>query len=250
MSAYEALAVSYDRLTDDVAYGAVLDFLELLLRERDKHPESVLAPACGTGPLSLLLARRGYRLLGADLSEDMLSVAYSKALELEENRPYFIHQSMQQLRLPYQVDCVVCCLDSLNYLTNPADCREAIHRVWEALAPGGVFLFDVNTPEKLRAMDGQVFLDEDDDVYCVWRGTFDEETNICAYGMDLFQREGRLWRRSFEEHLEYAYSRAQLTQYLKTAGFTHIRVYGDRKFSPPEAGEQRMYFSARKGKRK
>ena len=106
----------------------------------------------------------------------------------------------------------------------------------------------MNTPEKLRAMDGQVFLDEDDDVYCVWRGEFDEKSNICTYGMDLCQRQGRLWRRSFEEHREYAYSAQQLTEYLKAAGFTDIRVYADRRMEPPRAGEQRIYFKARKGR--
>ena len=96
MSAYEALAVSYDRLTDDVSYKAVLDYLESLLRELGKKPESVLDLACGTGSLSVLLAQRGYRVLGADISEDMLAVAYEKAMTMEgDNRPYFIHQTMQ-----------------------------------------------------------------------------------------------------------------------------------------------------------
>ena len=99
-------------------------------------------------------------------------------------------------------------------------------------------------------MDGQVFLDEDDDVYCVWRGEFDEETNICSYGMDLFQRKGNLWERSFEEHREYAYSRQQLTGYLKEAGFVKIGVYADRLFEEPRPGEQRIYFKARKGMKK
>ena len=133
-------------------------------------------------------------------------------------------------------------------MTDPEDCAEAIRRAYKALNPGGCFIFDVNTPEKLRAMDGQVFLDEDDDVYCVWRGAFDEETNICSYGMDLFQRIGAHWQRSFEEHCEYAYSAQQLTGWLKKAGFTSIRVYGDRKLSPPEDGEQRIFIKARKGK--
>jgi len=97
-------------------------------------------------------------------------------------------------------------------------------------------------------MDGQVFLDEDEDVYCVWRGEFDEQTNICSYGMDLFQRNGENWIRSFEEHREYAYSREQLTAYLKAAGFTHIECYADRQFTEPSEGEQRIYFKARKGK--
>jgi ubiquinone/menaquinone biosynthesis C-methylase UbiE len=135
----------------------------------------------------------------------------------------------------------------LDYILDPKDCREAIRRIYRVLNPGGIFIFDVNTPEKLRAMDGQVFLDEDEDVYCVWRGEFDEQSNICSYGMDIFQRRGESWLRSFEEHREYAYSREQLTKYLKEAGFTRIRVYGDLSFDAPRAGEQRIYFSARKG---
>lgn len=244
MNSYGSLAASYDRLTDDVSYEAVLSFLEVLLKEKGKAPQSVLDLACGTGSLSVLLAKKGYQVLGADLSEDMLAVAYEKAMDMEENRPYFIHQSMQKLRLPYQVDCVVCCLDSLNYLTKPEDCRKAIQRVWDALSPGGIFLFDVNTPDKLRAMDGQVFLDEDDDVYCVWRGSYSEETRICSYGMDIFQRVGKLWHRSEEEHLEYAYDPAELRRYLEEAGFIDITVYADRKLLPPKAGEQRIYFAA------
>ena len=159
----------------------------------------------------------------------------------------FVRQSLQQLRLPKGVDLAVCALDSLDYITDPEDCAEAIRRVYKVLNPGGIFIFDVNTPEKLRAMDGQVFLDEDDDVYCVWRGEFDEDTNICSYGIDLFRRQGNVWHRSFEEHQEYAYSEAQLRQFLREAGFNRVRVYADRSFAAPQPGEQRIYFSARKG---
>ena len=142
----------------------------------------------------------------------------------------------------------VCALDSIDYILDPEDCKEAIRRTYKYLNPGGIFIFDVNTPEKLHAMDGQVFLDEDDDVYCVWRGAFDDESNILSYGMDLFQRSADVWRRSFEEHREYAYSAQQLTQYLRDAGFTSIEVFADRSFSAPAAGEQRIYLKARKGK--
>ena len=66
--------------------------------------------------------------------------------------------------------------------------------------------------------------------------------------MDLFQRVGNAWQRSFEEHREYAYSAQQLVSYLKDAGFTGIEVFGDRKLTPPQPGEQRIYLKARKGK--
>ena len=247
MGAYENLAVSYDRLTNDVDYEATVAFYYEILKREGLHPRTAVDLACGTGSVTAILARKGLRVIGVDLSEEMLTVAQQKAAELE-NMPVFLCQPLQELYLPRGVDMAVCALDSLDYITDPADCAEAIQRVWKVLNPGGIFIFDVNTPEKLRAMDGQVFLDEDDDVYCVWRGEFDEETNICSYGMDLFQRRGTVWARSFEEHREYAYSADQLVGYLKAAGFTHIRVYADRRFEAPAEGEQRIYIKARKGK--
>ena len=247
MDAYKELAQSYDRLTNDVDYAAVVDFYFQILQKEGLQPRTAVDLACGTGSVALLLAKRGLSVTGVDMSEDMLTVAWEKAAELEEP-PMFVCQKLQQLQLPRGVDLAVCALDSLDYILDPADCAEAIRRVYRALNPGGIFIFDVNTPEKLKAMDGQVFLDEDDDVYCVWRGEFDLETNICSYGMDLFQRDGEHWLRSFEEHREYAYSIAQLTGYLEVAGFDSIRVYADREFIAPREGEQRVYFKARKGR--
>ena len=245
MSAYETLAGAYDELTWDVDYEKILAFWETLLARHHLRPETVLDLACGTGSLSALLAARGYRVLGADQSEQMLTEAARKTAGME-NAPYFIRQSMQRLRLPEPVDAAVCCLDSINYLAKPADCREALRRVYEALKPGGLFVFDINTPYKLKSLDGQVFLDEKDDVYCVWRAEFDARRNLCRYGMDIFRRRGALWQRSFEEHLEYAYSPEELTQYLKEAGFTKVRRYGDRRLRAPRDTELRVYFAAQK----
>ena len=247
MNAYHNLAASYDRLTNDVDYKAIVAFYQTILDREGVCPRSAVDLACGTGSVALLLAEKYARVIGVDMSEEMLTVAFQRAVE-QDVMPQFVCQKLQRLQLPRAVDLAVCALDGLDYILDPADCKEAIGRVYKALNPGGVFIFDVNTPEKLRAMDGQVFLDEDDDVYCVWRGEFDEKTNICSYGMDLFQRRGDIWERSFEEHREYAYTVEQLTEYLKSAGFTHIRVYADGRLEAPRDGEQRIYFSARKGK--
>ena len=247
MDAYHELAKSYDRLTNDVDYEATVEFYMQILEREGVKPRTVVDLACGTGSVTEILAGQGYEVTGVDMSEEMLTEAMSKVMDME-NPPRFVCQKLQELHLPVAVDMAVCALDSLDYVTDPADCAEAIRRTYKALNPGGIFIFDVNTPEKLRAMDGQVFLDEDDDVYCVWRGEFDEETNICSYGMDLFQREGDVWHRSFVEHREYAYSAQQLVGYLKDAGFTNIEVYADRLFEAPREGEQRIYIKARKGR--
>ncbi len=247
MDAYHALAASYDRLTSDVDYEKIVTFYHEIMEKEGVRPRTAVDLACGTGSVALILAREGLAVTGVDLSPQLINKKKKRAQE-QARKPLFVCQSLQSLQLPVAVDLAVFALDGLDYILEPEDCQEAIRRVYKALNPGGIFIFDVNTPEKLRAMDGQVFLDEDDDVYCVWRGEFEEAANICSYGMDLFQRQGETSLRSFEEHREYAYSAEQLTDYLRQAGFTRIRIYGDGVMEPPRAGEQRIYFSARKGK--
>lgn len=247
MNAYHDLAYSYDSLTLDVDYDGVVDFYFQLLEREGLSPRTAADLACGTGSVALRLAQRGLSVTAVDMSEQMLCVAAQKAQAME-NRPLFVCQQLQKLHLPRAVDLAVCALDSIDYITDPSDCRQAIFRIYKHLNPGGCFIFDVNTPQKLRAMDGQVFLDENEDTFCVWRGEFDEKTNICSYGMDLFTRQGTLWRRSFEEHREYAYDARQLTEYLKEAGFTGIEVFGDRRMSAPVEADQRIYLKARKGR--
>lgn len=243
MSAYDALAASYDGLTWDVPYEEILAYLQALLKRHGAKPQAVLDLACGTGSLAVLLAEAGYQVLAADASEEMLAMAYDKASDLP-NPPFFICQRMEALTLPRPVDWVVCCLDSLNYLTDPRDAAKALGRIYESLTDGGVLTFDINSEEKLRGLDGQIFLDENDESYCVWRAEFDEAARICYYGMDLFQRKGTLWRRSFEEHREYAYTVSQLKDFLGAAGFSQIYCYGDRQLTPPQPEEQRIYFYA------
>lgn len=144
---YETLAGAYDGLTTDVDYAAVLQFFETVLQRAGHSPKTVLDLACGTGSMSVLLAGRGYRVIGADISEEMLTAAAQKAAAMAENPPFFICQPMQRLTLPEPVEAIVCLLDSLNYLTEPEDCRKTFHRVWRALRPGGMF-FSTSTRHK------------------------------------------------------------------------------------------------------
>ena len=78
MSCYEALAGSYDALTEDVGYGKRLDFIEKLLCRSRIPVKLVLDLACGTGTMSWLLTQQGYEVIGVDGSEDMLAAAISK----------------------------------------------------------------------------------------------------------------------------------------------------------------------------
>ncbi len=248
MSCYEALAASYDGLTRDIPYEKYLRFFKTLLRRHGVTATTVLDLACGTGSLSVLLAKHGYEVLGVDRSEEMLTVAAEKAMELEENQPFFVAQPMQRLKIPEPVDACVCALDSINYVTKPQDVQKAFRRVYESLRPGGLFVFDINTPYKLESLDGQVFLDETEDSYCVWRAVYDKRHSLCRYGMDLFQQANDgLWERSFEEHVERAYTPAELSQWLTDAGFAQVERFANLRLEAPEVDELRIFFAAKKG---
>ncbi len=249
MSAYEALAGVYDRLTGDVQYERRADYLEKLFRKSRIPVHTVLDLACGTGTMTAILTERGYELISVDGSPDMLAEAMEKSAGLQGEPPVFLCQNMPELDLYGTVDAAICCLDSINYLTRPRDVQRTFQRLKLFIAPGGLLVFDINSVEKLMGLDGQVWLDETEDVYCVWRTEFSRRSRICSYWMDIFTRaEGETWEREYEEHHQRAYTVEELTEWLRETGFVNIRTYGDCRMSAPREGEQRIYFTAVRGK--
>lgn len=135
MSSYQQLAGAYDELTWDVGYEKRADFLEKLFRRSRIPVHTVLDLACGTGSMTWLLAGRGYELIAVDGSQEMLAAAREKSAPAEVP-PLFLHQSMPRLDLYGTVDAAICCLDSLNYLTNPRDVQRTFQRLHLFISPG------------------------------------------------------------------------------------------------------------------
>ena len=244
MSSYESLAAAYDGLMEDGLYRKRADYLERRFRRSAVPVRSVLDLACGTGTIACLLAERGYEVVATDASEEMLTEAARKAAGLDlERPPFFLHQTMPRLRLAEPVDAAVSTLDSLNYLTRAADVQETFRRVAKYLKPGGLFIFDINSPYKLRRMDGQMYMDETEDSFCVWRTTFSEKTKICTYWVDIFNRDRNdTWERGWEEHRERAWEPEELQAWLAEAGFSRVKITGDLKMTPPKPDEDRLIF--------
>ena len=242
--AYTVLARCYDRLTADVDYEKWADYVERHFRRCRRPVRTVVELGCGTGSLAALLARRGYAVTAVDLSSDMLAAAEQKCRGLDVQ---LVCQDMSRLALRSPADAVISCLDSVNYVTRPAALRRTFRRVRQALSPGGLFLFDAKTPAALEGADGQTYLDEDEGLFCVWRGEYSPKRRVCGYGLDLFVREeDGSWSRGGEYHEEYAYTPEELEGFLREAGFSKIKRYGDKTMSAPREGAQRVFFAAEK----
>ncbi len=244
MDNYEALSKYYDRFTSDVGYSSWADFFEEVFRREGITPKLVLDLACGTGSITKEMAGRGYEMIGVDASPEMLMKAMDNTLNFEP-RPLFLNQRMEELDLYGTVDVCLCCLDSVNYITNPKMLQQAFKKIHLFLEPGtGLFIFDVNTPEKFARMDGNTYVREGEDVFCVWQAAVGDR--LCAYQFDIFEKTGDVWVRSQETHEERIYSLPLLKGILGEAGFSEIKTYGGQDFSPVRGGEDRVFFTARR----
>ena len=247
MSTYGALASFYDRLTNDVDYHSLYTYLMQHFNNGRVRLNRILDMACGTGSLSLLFAAGGVETIGMDQSTEMLERAVEKSAGFPGKSPLFLQADMSDFTVDEPVDGLVCMLDSFNYLTEPADGVQALQCFYDALASKGMLIFDIRPRRQLMSFNGQLFMDETEDVCCIWRTEFDPEENICFYGMDLFIREGEAWRREQEEHYEYAYRLRWLRDRMKEIGFLDIRFFGDRKMALPCPVDERVFITARKG---
>lgn len=246
MKSYSVFAEYYDRLTNNVGYPARADYLAGLLAGFGVNSGLLLDLACGTGSLSVEFARRGFEVIGVDASPEMLSVAAEKNAA-EQAGVLFLCQKMQRLDLYGTIDAAICTLDSLNHLTRPQDVQAALSRVSLFLNPGGVFLFDVNTPYKHEHVLGEnTFVYDLEDVYCVWQNEFNPQTFTTAISLDFFIKDGESYYRSGESFSERAYSRQEWHEWLNAAGFEILAEYCDMTNLAPDERTQRVLYAARK----
>ena len=242
---YEAFAEIYDRLMDDVDYGAWAAFYQELLGRCGLTGGEVCECACGTGNLTIPLAKAGWRMTGADISREMLEIAGEKA-RAAGVRAAFVQQNMCELRLPHPVDAVLATCDGVNYLLKGPELTAFFRSAWEALKPGGCLIFDVSTPWKLTQELGDRLLGADEENYSyLWQNHYYPRRRCVEMELVIFVREqdGR-YRRVEEFQRQRAWEWEELFEHVKKAGFTRIECFGDRRLAPPRRNEPRWHITA------
>ncbi len=246
MNEYSSLANFYDRIMCDNDYEAWADHFVKLFSHMGVSPRTILDLACGTGIITCLLAKRGYEMVGVDVSTDMLMEANARAAEGKyDPAPMFINQDLRELDLYGTSDAAICSFDGFNYIP-PEELADVFKLVSYFVEPGGVFIFDVNTEEKFRKMDGMTYVDEGDDFFCTWRTDYYEEERECVYCVDVFSRVDELWERTSEEHVEYTPDIAAISKALEENGFEDVKIYGELSLEAPAKDEDRVFFCCRR----
>lgn len=247
---YDLLAPIYDSVNGDIDYVAWADFFEAVFAREYKGgaPELVLDLGCGTGKMTIELARRGYDMTGIDFSPEMLDVARneSEALGLSD-KMLWLCQDMTELELYGTVDVTVSCLDCINHLTTQKSLEECFALVHNYLIPDGLFIFDVNGKHKFETeySDNSYVFEEDGNV-CVWQNSYNPKNKICDFYITVFKEEedGR-YTRYDDFQREKMYTLKSLKRALEKSGFEFIGAYGNFEFSPATDEDDRIYIAAR-----
>ena len=249
--AYNEFAYFYDEFNGEADYEALYAHIKKELEAHGIHDGIVADLGCGTGELTLMLTQAGYDMIGIDNSPDMLEVAQEKRVESGLDILYLM-QDMREFELYGTVRAVVSICDCMNYILEEEDLLEVFCLANNYLDPGGIFVFDMNTPYKYREVIGNTTIAENrEEGSFIWENCFDEESQVNEYALTLFiKEEDDLYRKHEEFHYQKAYEPERVKELLEEAGLKVEAIYDAFTREPVRADSERIYIIAReKGKK-
>jgi SAM-dependent methyltransferase len=244
---YDLLAPYYDAINADLDYSKWADFIEKILNKECKsRPELVLDLGCGTGKMTLELAKRGYDMIGIDYSAEMLDIARDEAEKCGKDI-LWLCQDMREFELYGTVDAAVCCLDCVNHLEYEKDLDKCFDLVHNYLIPDGIFIFDINGKFKFENIYADnTYAMEEEGSMCVWENYYDSESKICDFYITLFKQctDGR-YNRYDETQSERMYTLKEIKNALERNNLEFLDAFGDFDFSIGSDECERIYIVAK-----
>jgi glycine/sarcosine N-methyltransferase len=227
---YDTLAADYDRFVHwEARLAYELPFFQRLFTEHGI--ERVLDAACGTGQHAIALARRGYQVVGADLSAPMIERARQNAVRRDAANAYFVVAGLGDLAsLGRTFDAVLCLGNSLPHLLTAAAVTRALADFAVVLRPGGLLVmqnrnFDRVWAERERFMPPQMH--REDGQEWIFVRFYDFHPATLTFNMLRLKRGPAGWVQDVESTPLRPIFQRELGRGLAEAGFAHVAFYGD-----------------------
>lgn len=246
MEAYSRFAEVYDFLMKDTDYDGWVNYIERIFKRNNYKPKKILELACGTGNITNRLIKKGYDVVGVDISSDMLTFAKQKANELGL-RSNYLNQDMIDLEITKSFDCVLCLCDGFNYILDSQDLNLIFYKVYNILQEGGYFIFDISSYHKISNILGNnTYAENYDHVSYIWENYFDDKTNICELDLTIFLKKNGLYEKIEETHIQRAYRVEEINKLLNNYNFSKLDVVKAFSFNDWDDKDERIYFICRK----
>ena len=233
---------------DEGSLGDAEEVLEDTEAALEQEKNLVVELGCGTGSFTQVMAKRGYDIMGIDLSSDMLDIARKKSQEAGLNIMY-LEQDMRELDLYCTAGTIVSVCDSVNYLLEDEDVVETFKLVNNFLFPKGIFIFDFNTLHKYRDVIGDTTIAENrEDCSFIWENYYHEEEHINEYDVTIFARcddKDEIFRRSVETHYQRGYTLEEMRGFIEAAGLEFVTAIDADSHEEPTDDSERVYVVCR-----
>ncbi|MDO4793064.1 MAG: class I SAM-dependent methyltransferase [Filifactor alocis] len=243
--AYEAVSRVYDALMEEVDYQLWCNFMEELFTSKTEGIRHILELGCGSGIMTEKLLEKGYEVVGADVSEEMLELAWERVCSYG-NKAILMQQDIRDLDFEiYEIDCILSSNDTFNYLTQKAQLEELFSYLYARLKVGGSLVFDISSEYKLSTVLGdRVYGQSFEDMAYLWENEYDEQSRELTIRVNVFEQEGEVYRRYEEVQVQKAYFKEEIVELLEKTGYKDIEVYGDFSREPIEETCERWFFCA------
>jgi ubiquinone/menaquinone biosynthesis C-methylase UbiE len=244
---YQRFAMIYDRVMRGVDYDTWADYLLNLASKYGFDYSHLCDLACGTGSMAMVLAEKGCRVLGVDLSASMLERAKVKSKDYPEGSLRWREGDLTEFELEESFPLITCLYDSLNYLLSEEAVEACLKRVFRHLRPGGGFIFDVTTEYNIIAnFADYTFAENLEDCSYIWENQYDLLNKIISSDVTLFYRDGDRFFKDVETHRQKIYSTPQIERMARAAGFEVLAAYDGITLNPPGPKSERVHFVCRK----
>ena len=248
MDAYTGFAEVYDLFMDNIPYD---EWAETILRLLGKYgiTDGIAADlGCGTGQMTRRLAKAGFDMIGIDLSPEMLDTACMEGSP--QDGILYLNQDLREMELYGTVRAFICICDTINYLPDEEDLTRVFRLVNNYLDPGGLFIFDVNTPAFYEEIGNSTIAENRDDASFIWENDYDPESAVNEYRMTFFIRdaefpEKEMFHRFEELHTHRAYTPETIRECLSAAGLILLEEYDADTLEEPSDNTLRYLFAAR-----
>ncbi len=225
--AYDQMGYFYDPFMKDAPYDKWLNFTQKIIEMSGKNVQTIADLGCGTGELTLKLAKAGYQLYGVDYSIDMLTYADQKSRN-DNISVQWIHQDLRELEGLEHLDAVISFCDVMNYITSESDLKNVFERVARSLKTGGLFMFDVHSLHYVtHHLVNNSFTEVTDDMAYIWECIEGDQPGEMYHELTFFISEDERYDRIDEFHHQQTYPVEVYKELLIEAGFEKPVLYND-----------------------
>ena len=240
---YDDFSYIYDKLSFDLDYEKYAENIKSLVKKHGIKNENMLELAAGSGMLTRYFFYEFKNIDALDISGKMLEVFANK---YDPENVNLIHYDMVEYVKEDSYDLIVILLDSVNYVTEKEDLLKLFRNCYASLKKGGLLVFDINSPYKIREIFGnECYVYEYEDIFYTWDNFYEDE--LCDMHLEFFvENEDGSYRRISEFQQERLYEIEEVKEIIEDIGFKNIEIFDEDDMGSVKEESLRILFSQTK----